>query len=135
MTMLPNGNLASTRLLEEHRDRARNAANRGEPYLVPAELATILAVGGEVAIEETAIAWLGTLENLGHQAGSQPFVDRVRRVSDMFACEDVIRNALSALVRAQPAKPAMVSEWVDLELGQRVQVLAVLVHLLVPPLD
>jgi hypothetical protein len=140
MSAQPVGERADQDPTEVHRDLALKAAVAGESFLVPIELATILAVGGERGIDETAAMWLAMLEHEPAKGLGKAGVGVVDRCVAMFSLEDEVKSVTLELVRAQPAPPAAVEGWREFELGQRAQVLLLLAHLVArrlpkPPSD
>lgn len=122
-------------LIRTHRAQALKLARDGEPFLVPIELATILAVGGEAAVDETATSWLSHLATLPEAGLDAVGLALVDHYATMFSLEDEVVAATIDLVRTSPPEPQKNGRWRNLELGQRVQVLLLMVHLVsrVPP--
>lgn len=115
----------------EHRVSALKAAAGSDPYLVPIELATLLAMGGESAIEDTAARWLSLLDREptgGNDDGPSGVIDHFTKV---FSLEDEIADCAEELVMTRPARPITVPKWRNLELGERVQVLLLIAHVVV----
>ena len=129
MTLASGGRRELRDLIEVHRNRALKLAGDGEPYLVPIELATLLAAGGEVAVDETAVSWLSILATMPGVGLDPAGLALVEHLATMFNLEDEVVAATVELVQTQPLKPLANARWRAFELGQRVQVLLLMAHL------
>jgi hypothetical protein len=110
-----------------HLDQAVRAAAAHDDFLVPIELASVLALGGEEGIDAATVQWLALLKK------RRPELSAAERllcntVSVTYHFDETITDLALDLLAAHPEHPQRDQRWRELELGERTQLLVLLAH-------
>jgi hypothetical protein len=110
--------------VEDARTRILKAAIDQEISMMPLELSTLLLLGGEQGIDDVAEDWTNAIGMRWPERVPTSILDAVAsKCAESFALDADVAAVARLIVESTPSRVARVSEWRELAVGQRAQVL------------